>query len=261
MYQSEATFLSKRSLNFLLVSILSMILKMVDLSSSSNLHYTVLTKDEYNAANPPIFTNDFDTDGNLNHLDIDDDNDTVLTGFENTFDAQPEDGQEVYLLDTDGDGFPNFVDTDDDGDGYPTIDEDENGDGFPRNDDTDVDGHPDFLDAQDNDPSVPGNINIKRHSRLVGDKRYELSNHLGNVLSVITDRKIPANNIGTVWYGSDNKTAEYWSPTAFASIDIDANYDINILAYARSRGVRRAARYRACVAPGCAGDHRGVCRC
>src|SRR5690606_34361495 len=30
------------------------------------------------------------------------------------------------------------------------------------------------------------------HSNETGDKRYELSNHLGNVLEVITDRKLPS---------------------------------------------------------------------
>ncbi|PHS05250.1 MAG: hypothetical protein COA88_12605 [Kordia sp.] len=33
--------------------------------------------------------------------------------------------------------------------------------------------------------------NYKDFVRVVGDKRYELSNHLGNVLSVVTDRKLP----------------------------------------------------------------------
>ena len=29
------------------------------------------------------------------------------------------------------------------------------------------------------------------YTNEVGDKRYELSNHLGNVLSVVSDKKIP----------------------------------------------------------------------
>lgn len=33
------------------------------------------------------------------------------------------------------------------------------------------------------------NINIDS-TQVVGDKRYELSNHLGNVLEVVTDRKL-----------------------------------------------------------------------
>jgi RHS repeat-associated protein len=36
-------------------------------------------------------------------------------------------------------------------------------------------------------------VETKTYTRLVGDKRYELSNHLGNVLSIVTDRKIPDN--------------------------------------------------------------------
>jgi hypothetical protein len=40
--------------------------------------------------------------------------------------------------------------------------------------------------------SDAGNITMTGDiNRFVGDKRYELSNHLGNVLEVITDRKLP----------------------------------------------------------------------
>lgn len=37
-------------------------------------------------------------------------------------------------------------------------------------------------------------------NNTTGDKYYELGNHLGNVLNVITDRKIPVDNAGTVGY-------------------------------------------------------------
>ncbi len=38
----------------------------------------------------------------------------------------------------------------------------------------------------------PTNIDINTaQQRVVGDKRYELSNHLGNVLATVTDRKLP----------------------------------------------------------------------
>jgi RHS repeat-associated protein len=43
-----------------------------------------------------------------------------------------------------------------------------------------------------------GNHLAERYQRILGDKRYELKNHLGNVLSVITDRKIGVDNVSYV---------------------------------------------------------------
>ncbi|WP_343788110.1 RHS repeat-associated core domain-containing protein, partial [Wandonia haliotis] len=43
----------------------------------------------------------------------------------------------------------------------------------------------------------PTNIDINTaQQRVVGDKRYELSNHLGNVLATISDRKLPEFDLG-----------------------------------------------------------------
>ena len=148
---------------------------------------TVLTINEYNN------NGDFDNDGIPNYLDTDDDNDTVLTENENPLQEGDTGYVDTYLLDTDNDGSPNYLDIDDDGDGYITQEEDENGNGNPTDDDTDADGHVDFLDPVNNNPAVPGIISMADYSRLTGDKRFELSNHLGNVLSVITDRKIVKN--------------------------------------------------------------------
>ncbi len=145
---------------------------------------TVLTIHEYNNGG------DFDEDGIPNYLDTDDDNDTVLTADENPLQPGDTGYVETYLLDTDNNGMPNYLDIDDDGDGYITQEEDENGNGNPTDDDTDADGHLDFLDPANNNPAVPGIISMTDYNRLTGDKRFELSNHLGNVLSVITDRKI-----------------------------------------------------------------------
>ncbi|WP_117880342.1 hypothetical protein [Aureibaculum luteum] len=58
------------------------------------------------------------------------------------------------LLDTDGDGIPNYRDSDDDGDDITTKNEDIDGDGDPTNDDTDGDGIPNYLDANDDGDSV-----------------------------------------------------------------------------------------------------------
>ncbi|WP_422106244.1 hypothetical protein [Winogradskyella sp.] len=191
---------------------------------------TVLTADEY------LNNDDFDNDGAPNYLDTDDDNDNVPTAFENTFDANPNDGQNVYLLDTDGDGSPNHLDIDDDNDGYITAEEDDNGDGLPENDDTDSDGHPDFLDSKDNDPLVPGMISWGSYARLVGDKRFELSNHLSNVLSVISDRKLPAQNVGREWYGTDERIREFWKELGKASLNFNNDYSIDVTCYDKETG-------------------------
>lgn len=73
---------------------------------------------------------DFDNDGLASILEIED----------ASIESNPR------LVDTDGDGRPNFADSDDDNDGVLTINEDANGDGDPRNDDADGDGIPDYLD-------------------------------------------------------------------------------------------------------------------
>ncbi|MDT0676322.1 hypothetical protein [Autumnicola musiva] len=66
---------------------------------------------------------DSDEDGIPDYLDIDDDNDNVLTRQERQNpDGDPTVGEEEYR-DTDEDGIPNYLDTDDDGDGAPTRNE------------------------------------------------------------------------------------------------------------------------------------------
>ena len=72
------------------------------------------------------------------------DNDTV------TQDAEDLDNNGDFTNDdTDGDGYPNYIDIDDDGDTILTKDEDVNGDGDPTNDDTDGDSIPNYLDNDD----------------------------------------------------------------------------------------------------------------
>ena len=98
--------------------------------------------------------------------------------------------------DTDGDGVPNYLDLDDDGDGYATWEAvegaDPNGDHNPSDAiDTDGDGIPDYLDKTSGNYPHNGLIAYKKYVNLTGDKRYELSNHLGNVSVVINDKKIP----------------------------------------------------------------------
>lgn len=118
-----------------------------------------------------LTNDDSDGDGIPNYLDTDDDNDTVLTSVEGT-------------QDTDNDGIPNYLDTDDDNDGFLTAVEGQT--------DDDNDGIANYLDNTYYENPVNGPIAYTNHINYIGDKAYELSNHLGNVLSVISDKKILA---------------------------------------------------------------------
>ncbi|WP_198037760.1 RHS repeat domain-containing protein [Mariniflexile maritimum] len=50
------------------------------------------------------------------------------------------------------------------------------------------------------------------YARIVGDKRYELSNHLGNVLSVVTDRKLVADPLNFTNFTADVLTYSDFYP-------------------------------------------------
>ncbi|MCO5259950.1 MAG: hypothetical protein M9916_07390 [Crocinitomicaceae bacterium] len=57
------------------------------------------------------------------------------------------------------------------------------------------------------------NTDTSNFVHTLGNKRYELSNHLGNVLTVISDKPIPHNNGGTVdYFMADIKSAYDYSP-------------------------------------------------
>ena len=102
---------------------------------------------------------DTDDDGIPNYLDTDDDNDGVLTMFEDYGNTDLEVGAADAIGDgdptnddTDGDGIPDYLDTDDDNDGIPTEDEyaDEDGDGEGFGDDafdSNGNGLPDYLEV------------------------------------------------------------------------------------------------------------------
>lgn len=87
---------------------------------------------------------DMDLDGKINALDMDDDNDGLLSASENYNEGTPIDD------DTDKDGKPDYLDTDDDGDGLLSANEgnDPNKNGLPDDAiDTDKDGLADYRDA------------------------------------------------------------------------------------------------------------------
>jgi RHS repeat-associated protein len=145
-----------------------------------------------------LASNDTDGDGIPNYLDPDDDGDTIFTKFEgvNLYGAHnPNTG--IVLLNTDGDGLPNYLDSDDDNDGYASWETTEtnnsDNDGNPTTNPLDSDGDSivNHLDPTGNSSPPVVAVVLSDYFNVTGDKSYEFSNHLGNVLEVINDKKIP----------------------------------------------------------------------
>ena len=158
---------------------------------------------------------DTDNDGVANQDDKDDDGDGIYTLYEGANpdgDRNPATGA---TLNTNAiasvqnpkatiNTIPNYLDNDDDGDGYATWETYEGGTGasnatttgtpYTLNTDNPTDAIANYLDPTNGlyPPILP--IVLKNYVNLAGDKRYELSNHLGNVLAVISDKKIPQFN-------------------------------------------------------------------
>ncbi len=77
------------------------------------------------------------------------------------------------MLDTDGDGTPDYLDDDSDDDGIPDSEEGGNPGGAPR--DSDLDGTPDFQDSDSDDNGIPDSV--EGSADLDGDG---LGNHADN---------------------------------------------------------------------------------
>lgn len=94
--------------------------------------------------------------------DVDDDNDGLLTAFE---DGDPNgDGDPADAVDTDANRVPDYRDPDDDGDARATASEvaDPNGDGRPEDAvDTDADGTSDYRDPDDDGDGVLSRIELE----------------------------------------------------------------------------------------------------
>ncbi|MDR6762071.1 RHS repeat-associated protein [Flavobacterium sp. 2755] len=164
---------------------------------------------------------DTDGDGIANQDDKDDDGDGIYTineGANPDGDKNPHTGS---TLNTNAlasaqnpkatiNSIPNYLDVDDDGDGYATWESYEGGPGvfnaattgipYTLNTDNPTDGIPNYLDPTNGLYPVTLPISVNNFISLIGDKRYELSNHLGNVLSVISDKKIPSLSAGSLTY-------------------------------------------------------------
>jgi RHS repeat-associated protein len=153
--------------------------------------------------NPDLSFIDTDGDGIANHEDPDDDGDGILTKFEGAY-LDP-----LHSLNSDfsdslpdprADSIPDYLDADDDGDGYATWETAEGGSGivntttpgvaYTLNSDNPEDNIPNYLDPTNGLFDLPKPIVKNNFVSLIGDKRYELSNHLGNVLAVINDKKL-----------------------------------------------------------------------
>ncbi|MCF6133253.1 DUF6443 domain-containing protein, partial [Flavobacterium wongokense] len=64
--------------------------------------------------------------------------------------------------------------------------------------------------------------------RFVGDKRYELSNHLGNVLSVISDRKLVNQEIVPIATDNFDEDTGGWKYFNGAKVDVNKNRELQI---------------------------------
>ena len=68
-----------------------------------------------------------------------------------------------------------------------------------------------------NGSPAPGPGDFTEYGRTIGEKQYELSNHLGNVLATITDRKVLTEDPGTSdpndwWWDADVASAQDYYP-------------------------------------------------
>ena len=106
---------------------------------------------------------DSDADGMPDYLDLDDDGDGILTKFENPNSDNDKDPNTGDTQDTDADGIPDYLDADDDNDNIPTIEEgpDLNKDGNPEDaEDLDVDGVADYLEFNNSNLNAIDGIEI-----------------------------------------------------------------------------------------------------
>jgi RHS repeat-associated protein len=165
---------------------------------------------------------DTDGDGIANHDDKDDDGDGIYTMYEGADpDGDHNSATGTASLNTNvvpsainpkaiTNSIPNYLDEDDDGDGYATWETYEGGKGmvnatttgtpYTLNTDNPNDAIPNYLDPTNGLYPATLPIAVNNFISLIGDKRYELSNHLGNVLSVISDKKIPSLLSGALAY-------------------------------------------------------------
>jgi RHS repeat-associated protein len=89
--------------------------------------------------------------------------------------------------------------------------------------DSDQDGIGDICEGDDQGVGEVAIVTSPvENGRVVGDKNYELSNHLGNVLSVITDRKLGNINSSKLIFSNDfSNDIKPWEPSSGAKATLD----------------------------------------
>lgn len=180
--------------------------------------YEILNTDgDYNPATGPSLNTD--NDSIPNYLDNDDDNDTVYTQYEVSVSGS-NGNPGITPVDTDSDSIPNYLDLDDDNDGYATWETTEtvpgDSDHNPFTDmmDSDLDGIPNHIDRDHNLYPPAETPVMTNYQNVIGDKSYELANHLGNVLVVVNDKKIPEldTNGDLVYFNADIESYSDYYP-------------------------------------------------
>ncbi|RUT67930.1 hypothetical protein D0817_23645, partial [Flavobacterium cupreum] len=134
-------------------------------------------------------------------------------------------------LDADNDGVgdacdncklkPNFDQVDTDKDGYGDVCDNCRIKPNPGQEDSNANGIGDACEGEDQGEGSDTVAGTPLTSyRFVGDKNYELSNHLGNVLSVITDRKLVRTSSEPIQVALDN-----FDFTGWATIRANSNWN------------------------------------
>lgn len=82
---------------------------------------------------------------------------------------------------------------------------------------------------------------VQKHSNIIGDKRYELSNHLGNVLSVVTDNqivKVDGLVPELILFNDFNTSIENWKKTSKNSTNLaSVNNRLSVKAIKKGGGM------------------------
>jgi hypothetical protein len=88
---------------------------------------------------------------------------------------------------------------------------------------------PDYLDPSEQARLSTAPMILADYYTTTGDKRYELSNHLGNVLSVINDRKIVHEGMELQESAFFDQSASGWKPYLDAEVEVSKERSLYVL--------------------------------